>query len=550
MHQKRLVILSVLLLILTVVSGVGLAKTLTVAITQEPDGFGPMFSMVAGTTVDGFIDTDVFYRDDNWDVHPGVVEYLPSIEDGTWVVNADNTMDVHWKLRKDVYWQDGTPLTVKDFIFSLKVMHDKDIPIVSRTISDKIDSIEMINDYECIVHWNEKYPFADLIIANTILPAQLLEPVYNEDKEKFQNHPYWTSGYFGKGAYKIQEWVPGSHIELVKNEDFFLGDPKIDRVIIKFITDTETMSVLIKTGEVDATLPPTVPFDTAVTLKNSVDPDEINIAFIPATSWEHIDLNVRDYPAFRDLRVRKALVYAIDRDTMVQALFEGLQPVAHTFMAPRHPLFTEEAQKIITKYEYNPDQAIALLAMAGYHKGSDGIMVNDAGEKLIINARTTSGNRPRELALQVLQDMYSQIGVKLELEVMPSNVLFNGDHFYKRQWPGMVLFAWSSSPISMPNMWHSNQIPTEENGWAGQNVAGFENARVDELVDLILEEMSGTKRQEYAAELLKIWTDEIPSIPLWFRTDIATWKTSVTGIRPTGSNDPYSWNTWEWDIEN
>lgn len=549
MHQKRLVILSVLLLLLTVVSGVGFAKTLTVAMTQEPDGFGPMFSMVAGTTVDGFVDINALYRDNNWDMQLAYAKYRPTIEEGTWKVNEDGTMQVHWQLRDDVYWQDGTKLTMKDYVFGLEVQLDPEIPVISRTTAKKIDHIEVINDYECIVHWKELYPFADLDLATYALPAKLLEPVYRSNKEKFINHPFWTSQYFGRGAYKIKEWVPGSHIELVKNENFFLADPIIDRIIIKFITDTETMSVVIKTGEVDVTLPPTIPFDTAMTLRNSVNPSEVNIEFVPATVWEHIDMNGRDYPQFRDARVRKALLYAIDRETMVQALFEGLQPVSHTFMSPRHPLYTDEADKVVTKYEYNPDKALAMLAMAGYEKGKDGIMVNTKGEKLVINARTTSGNRPRELALQVLQDMWGQIGIKLDIEVMPSNVLFNGDHFYKRQWPGMILFAWSSYPTSMPYMWHIDQIPSEENGWSGQNVAGYENEKVSALVDKIVVEMSERKRQEYAVELLKIWTDEIPSIPLWFRTDIATWKTNVTGIKPTGSADPYSWNSWEWDIK-
>lgn len=552
MHQKKLVILSVLLLMMVFVSGVSSAKTLTVAMAQEPDGFGPMFSMVADTTVEGFTMMKAYYRDNNWDVHPGIMEYIPNIEDGTWIVNPDGTMEVHWKLRNDIYWHDGTKVTAKDVAFTFEVMMDNEIPIVSRANARKIDRIKVVNDRELITYWKQLYPFANLTPAGSdyTLPTHLLEPVYrNNSKENFINHPYWTNQFFSTGPYKMKEWVPGSHIELVKNDKFHLGDPIIDRIIIKFITDTETLAVVIKTGEVDVTLPPTLPFDTAMTTHKAVDPNKINVAFVPATTWEHLDLNNRDFPAFQDKRVRKALLYALDREMMVEALFENLQPVSHAYLPLNHPLYTEEADKIITKYEYNPDKALALFAMAGYQKGSDGILVNEKGEKMIINARTTSANRPRELALQVIQDMWSQVGVKLEIEVMPSNVLFNSDHFYKRQWPGAILFAWSYYPDSLPNGWHSRYIPTEENGWSGQNVAGFEHPVADELIDKINIEMSESKRQEYATELLKIWADEMPSLPLWFRTDIATWKTNVTGIKPTGSADPYSWNSWEWDIK-
>lgn len=553
MHQKKLVILSILLLMMVVVSGVSLAKTLTAAMTQEPDGYGPMFTMTAGTTVEGFLEIGAFYRDDNWDVYPGVMEYLPSVEDGTWIVNPDGTMELHWKIRKDVYWHDGTKHTVKDYLLDFEVALDVDVPIATRTVARKIDRIEVINDYEFITYWKELYPFANLSPSSGnhyALPAHILEPVYrNNSKENFINHPFWTTQFIGKGPYKMKEWVPGSHIEMVKNDKFFLAEPKIDRVVMKFITDTETMAVVIKTGEVDVTLPPTILFDTAMTTKQAVDPEKIHVAFIPATTWEHLDMNVRDYPAFRDERVRKALIYGLDREMMVEALFENLQPVAHTYLPENHPLYSTEADKMVTKYEYNPDKALALLAMAGYQRGSDGIMVNDAGEKLIINARTTAGNRPRELALQVIQDMWSQIGVSMEIQVMPSNVLFNNDHFYRRQWPGLILFAWAFQPTSLGDLWHGGQIPTEENGWSGQNVAGYDNPVVTDLVDKILVEMSESKRQEHAAELLKIWSEEVPSIPLWFRVDIATWKTNVTGIKPTGCAAPNSWNTWEWDIK-
>ncbi|AZR72932.1 hypothetical protein BBF96_05715 [Anoxybacter fermentans] len=552
MSQKRFVIFLAILLTLCVVSSVALSKekVLQFAMTQEPDGFGPMFSMVAGTTVEGLLDIGLLYRDNNWDLHPAVALYRPSVEDGTWIVNDDGTMEVHWKIRDDVYWHDGVKHTIHDYVFGFEVGLDEEIPIVSRYVTKKIDHIEVINDYECIVYWKELYPFADLTInGQGALPRHILEEVYRTDKEKFINHPYWTNQFIGRGPYKLKDWVPGSHIEVVKNENFFIAEPKIDRIIARFVEDTETLAVMIKTGEVDATLPPTVPFDVAMNLKKSVDPNEINIEFVPGVVWEHIDLNKRDYPPFRDPRVRKALLYAIDRQKLVDALFDGVLPVAHTFMAPRHPLYTDAVDKVIKKYEYNPEKALALMAMAGWTIGEDGILENEKGEKMILNIRTTSGNRPRELTLQVLQDMWKKIGVKLEIEVMPPAVLFNGDHFYRREWPHMIMFAWVSYPTSMPLMWHSDQIPTEENGWSGQNIAGWANEEADKIIEKMLVEMSEKKRQELNVELMKLWTEDLPSLPLFFRVDIATWKTNVKGIKPTGSADPYTWNCWEWDIE-
>ena len=557
MHRKVFVGILALLLTLTFAAGVGMAKkdTLVVGVPQEPDGLGPLFTMASGSTVRGFLDygggqLSGTYLDNMWNVQPGLAAKVPTIEDGDWKVNKqEGTMEIHWKIREDMNWADGTPITTDYVIFVYNVAMDLKMLISSRSDLKKVDHIEKINDKEFIVHWNELHPFANqMFMGGETLPAHKLEELWKNNKDQFINGTHWTTDYMGNGAYKIKEWVAGSHIELVKNENFFLTEPKIDRIVLKIIEDTETLKVMIRTGEVDVTIPPTIPVDTAMALEKEVNPDEIHVNYTPATVWEHIDLNRRDFKPFRDKRVRKALVHGIDRQTLVDALFNGKQEVAHTMMAKRHPLYTDEAKEVITKYEYNPEKAKELLKEAGYTM-KNGVMTSPEGTELVINLRTTAGNRPREMALQVIQDYWKQIGVKAEIEVMPPNVLFDNNHFYRREWPGGILFAWISSPTSLQALWKSEEIPTEENGWAGQNIAGYSNPVADKMINKMEKTMSEKRRQAYALELLKVWTDDIPSIPLWYRLNVATWKTNIKGIKPTGAMHPDSWNCWEWEIQ-
>ena len=550
MKGLRTVLLVMLIVVFTAGTLVAQEKVLDVGINQEPDGWGAMFSMAAAVQVEGMMDIGLLYRDQDWDLREGSALYRPSIEEQTWVVHEETErMRVHWKMRDDVYWHDGTKHTIHDYVFGHEVQLDTDIPIVSRVVARRVTDIEVINDYEAYVYWDELYPFADQSFAGADpLPKHILEDVYREDKEAFIEHPYWSTEFVGKGPYKMVEWVPGSHIELEKNEDFFLGEPNIDRIFVRFIEDTETMSVQIRTGEVDVTLNPNVPFDRALSLVDEVDPEEVHIEFTPAVAWEHIDVNVRDNELLAKQNIRKGLLHALDREELVEVLFEGELEVAHTPLAPSHPLYTEDVRDAITTYDYDPEKAKEYFAKEGFTPGPDGVMTNDAGDKLVFNYRTTAGNRPRELTQQVLADQWSQVGVKVEIDNRPPGVLFDPQHFYRREWPGMIMFAWVSYPTTLPSMWHSDQIPTEENGWSGQNVAGWSNPRADELVSEIEETLSEEKRQELAVELFQIWTEELPSLPIRFDADMTSWKTNVEGIMPTGSADPDTWNIWEWDI--
>lgn len=527
-------------------------KVITVGMSQEPDGWGPMFSMVAGTQVEFAMNAGIMIRSNDWELHPGYAKYRPNPEDGTWEVNEEEgTMVLHWKFREDLYWHDGTQFTIHDYLFGHEVTLDERVPIIARANARNIEHVEIISDFEAKVYWKELYPFADLtFVGADPMPRHILEDVYRENVERFVNNAYWTTGFVGLGPYKMVEWVPGSHIELERNPNYFLGEPKIDRIYFRFIEDLETLRVMMLTGDLDATIQPTIDLDAGLSLARDADPAELQVEFLPSTVWEHIDFNTRDNEHLQNPNVRKALLHALDRQEISDTLFNGLFEISHLPYPNRHPLYTEEADAVVTQYEYNPERARALLAAAGYGPDRDGIMTHvETGEKLILNFRTTSGNQPRELMQQIMADYWGQIGVKIEIDNRSAGALFDPVHFYRREWPGMILFAWVFYPTSLPNyLLHSEWIPAEETGWSGQNMSGWANEQADELIDKIMMEMSETQRQKYAVDLFRIWSEELPSLPLFYRTDVTAFKPSITGILPTATADPDTWNIHLWDI--
>ncbi len=552
--MQRKLILLVLILALAITTGVVGAqeKILELAMQQEPDGFGSMFSMVAATQVEAMIKPGLLYRDNNWDMHPNIAVYQPNVDDGTWEVNEEEeTMIVHWQIRDDVYWHDGEQLTVEDYVLGYNIHMHPDYPAITKTVAGYIEEIEVVNDFEMKIHFNQLYPFADQVTGFDPVPAHIFQEYYDNDNiSGLVEHNYWRTGFFGAGPYIIEDWVAGSHIELVANENYHLGEPKIDVIVVRFVEDTETLRFMIEGGEVQASIGPTLPFDTAIALQRSVDPEEVHVEFYEATTWEHIDLNNRDFAPFDDDRVRRALMHATDREEIMETVFEGVISPAHTFQTEVHPLFSEEAADIITTYEYNPERAEALLAAAGFVRDSDGIMTHqETGDQMILDFRTTAGDATREMVQQIIAQQWAEVGIQVEINNMTAGALFDPEHFYRREWPHMVLFAWSSFPTSLPNtLWHKDNIPRPENNWEGQNVAGWYNEEASEIIDEMMNEMDPTRRQELNTRLLQLWTYEIPSLPLFFRVDAAFWATNVEGIMPTGSADPDTWNVHEWDI--
>lgn len=554
--MKKVLLLSlVLFLVFAAQTGVqAREKTLIIGVAQEPDGWGPMFSMAVASQVERMMSVALTDRDDDWELIPAAAAYIPSIEDGTWEVDYENeTMVVHWKIRDDIYYHDGTKFTVHDYVFMHDFFLNERVPIIGRARAQDVDRIEVINDYEMKVYWNTIYPFADnnAIGESSVFPRHILEEVYRKDVEAFVNHRYWTTEFVGIGPYEMIEWVPGSHIELKKNPDYFLGEPNIDRIFVRFIEDTETLKAMVRTGEVHVTLNPALPFDTAIALQREVKPGQVVIEFTPSATWEHIDLNEVEFPPFQDPRVRKALLHAIDRQAINEALFNGAYVIAHTFLPPLHALYSEETEEAMIKHEYSPDRARALLAAAGYYEDADGIMTHyETGEKLIINLRTTAGNRPREMMQEIIADYWAQIGVKMEIENLTSGVLFHPDHLYKRGWPNSILFAWLFSVTSLPDLlWHSDWIPREEIGWAGQNLAHWSNPEADKIIDEIMVTLVEDGRRELMVDLISLWTEDLPSIPLFFRVNISTWDPTIKNVKPIGTANPDTWNVHEWDIQ-
>ncbi|MGH7126442.1 MAG: peptide ABC transporter substrate-binding protein, partial [Stellaceae bacterium] len=256
--------------------------------------------------------------------------------------------------------------------------------------------------------------------------------------------------------------------------------------------------------------------------------DRFRVLTKPGLFYEHVAANL-DNPILADLRVRQALLYGLDRAGINEAMYGGKQPVADTIVHPLDWVHTDD----VRKYPYDPDRARSLLGAAGWHSGSDGIRRNAGGERLSLELATTSGNRTRELLEQVMQSQWREIGVEVHLRNQPARVLF-GDTLRNRAFD-LAIFGWVSAPEDVPRSeLHSDEIPSAENAYRGQNVVGYRNPEMDKLMDEIEITLDRPAREQLWHRLQQIYAETLPDLPLFFRADSTVLPKWLAGVTPTG----------------
>ena len=526
----------------------GRRDAVTIGMAQEPDRLGAFSIMVAATVVEHGLFAEAAPFTDRWVRVPVAVEKIPTLKDGDWVLLPNGKMRVTWRLRRGFTWHDGRPVTALDWRFTYGMFRNPQTPQVSRFILNKVDNVLVPNPadpYTMVVQWNEFWPFAGSLPfgGSYPLPRHLLEGAYLKDPGRLPAHPYWRAP-VGHGPYRFVEWVPGSHITLEAYDRFPLGRPKIKTVIFRFILDATVLQVNQITGAVDAT--ENNGFDCLAGEQIERRNPQIAVQFREAMRWERIDFNL-DNEWLRDKRVRQAIAHAIDRLAIAELSCPGgRQPVAHTWLPPRHPGYNPA----VRKYPHEPARARQLLAEAGFTLGPDGILRDPTGKRVEMTIMSTSGNALREQIELLIKEHLREVGIDLRIDNRPASVLL-GPVLTRRQFPHMILYLSNFSPESIPfNRFHSSQIPSAENNWEGDNRAGWRNPENDRIWEQLTSELDEKKRNSLLRRQQEVFAEDLPSLSLYFALRLTTTHRALRGIRPTGLVGSYlTWNIWEWQWE-
>jgi len=523
---------------------------LSIGFTQYPSTLHPMIdSMAAKSYVLAMLRRPMTSWDASWTLRCEICVELPTVENGLArpVDRPDGTrgVAVTLEIRPGLAWSDGVPVTSADAAFAIEVGRHPRSGVAAQEFHRRVERVEIHDERRFTLHVDRlTYQYNDFGDLH-LLPAHLERPIFEADpgayrqRTLFDAEPTRPGLHFG--PYRLAEVVAGSHLVLQPNPGWPGDRPHFRRVTIRAIENTAALEANLLSGAIDYIAGELgLSLDQALAFQKRHGA-RFDIAFKPGLVYEHVDLNL-DNPLLRDRRVRQALLAAIDREAVSRQLFEGRQPVAHSFVNP----LDRVADPGVQRHGYDPARAQALLEEAGFRPGADGIRADAAGRRLSLELGTTAGNRSREAVQQVLQNQWRRVGVEVRIRNEPPRVFF-GETMRRRAFPAMAMYAWISSPEGGPrNQLHSASIPTSANNFAGQNYPGLADAELDGLVDALEVELDFERRKALWARIQAIYARELPALPLFFRADAFIVPRWLAGIEPTGHQHPSSLRIEHW----
>ncbi len=479
--------------------------------------------------------------------------------DGTPVMMDQMVVDFEITPRK---WSDGEDVTSADYVFTTNVYADPDTPR-SKFTADRTAAYEATGDLG--VRWTGIPGFKDSTYFLNVIPGGFLRV--------FPEH-LW-SGYtaaemleaedvarmpVGDGAFKVVEWVAGDSIVLEPNENFWGADqglPYLDSLTYKFIPDTNQLIAQLLSGSCDIGTQDGMDVSQSPFLIEAESSGLLTPYFQTGTVWEHIDFGINPEPGyaasrpdwFEDVRVRQAITMCTDRQSMVDNILYGRSEVIQTYIPSVHPLYPEG----LTEWPYDPEAGSALLEEAGFvDTDGDGIREFPAGTPFAPTLGTTTGNEMRQQLTQIFKENLLECGVDVQLYYLPASEWFadgpDGPLFGTRFDLGE--FAWLTGIEPSCDLYLSSQIPTAENGWAGQNEAGFINEEYDAACLKAIGNLPGTAEySEGHAEAQRIFSEQLPVLPLFLRLKVAAARPEVLnfGVDPTENSELY--NIYEIDLQ-
>ncbi len=474
--------------------------SVVVAVTMDPGGLNPAVTtqaavhQVCGSLFNGLVAQDF--------------EFNPVPDLATrWEVSGDGKTYTFY-LAENVEFHDGVPLTSADVKFTFEELLLKFHSRTRSSIGDKLRQITTPDAHTVRFEFNTPYAaFLQLIdVTNApVMPKHLYE---NTDA---MTNPYNTKP-VGSGAFKFQEWAKGDHLTLVKNDKYFkTGKPYLDRIVFKVMPSIATAAIAFENGEADYLLNPApLDIERLKLLPNVVVTGKGREGF---ASVETLIFNLNRAP-LSDVRVRRAMAYAIDKNYLVDKVALGMGIAA---TGPISTALKWAYNPNVVKYERNLTLANQMLDEAGYKRNADGVRFHLKYVYAVSYAKT----------IEALRDQLREVGIAVDLEQMEFNAAVERTYIKKDFDLGISSFENGPDPdIGVKRTVISGNI----GAIPFSNGAGYRNPRIDELFELAASETDRQKRASYYFEAQDILVKDLPYLWLYESQGAAVYKSQLQGM--------------------
>jgi peptide/nickel transport system substrate-binding protein len=327
-------------------------------------------------------------------------------------------------------------------------------------------------------------------------------------------------------------------------DDYVLGRPKIDEIEVKFIPDPTVLVANVLAGSVELSLGRGISLEQAAQVRDQWRDGHVESAL---KSWLVI------YPQFinpnpaviTDVRFRRALMHAIDRQQLVDTLQFGLVPVAHSILSPGQTQYRDIEDRNVVRYEYDPRRAVQLIEEIGYTRGADGIFRDASDRRLSLEFRTIVTDINQKTMFSVA-DYWQQAGVGVETVVIPNQRAT--DLEYRANFPAVELLRQPDDVRGMVR-YHSSEIRTAEHGYTGTNNARYVNAELDSLLDRYRTTIALQERIEVIGQVIHHISDQLNVMGMFYDGQPVLVANRILNVGPgLGEFATQSWNAQDWDV--
>jgi peptide/nickel transport system substrate-binding protein len=469
--------------------------TLVMIIESSPTNLDPRVGLDAQSErIDELLFDDLCTRDEHLNVQPGLAE--------RWDIPDPLTYVFH--LHRGVTFHDGRPLTSRDVKWTFDSLLQGNIRSTKAAAYRLVDRIDAPDDYTVVFHLKE--PFA--LLWNVSDGAIGIVPFGSGDE--IMRHP------IGSGPFRFVTAEPDKEVIIERNDGYWAQRPRLKRVRFAVVPDATTRALELRKGSADIAVS-SLTGDMVLALERE---SNLEVLHAPGTVLAYMAFNTRD-PALKDVRVRQALAYAIDRTPIIHYLIRDFARPAYSLLPPESWAYNGD----VPHYDYKPDQARQLLEQAGYPA------VN--GVRLHLTMKTSTDESTRLMAA-VLQQQLREVGIVLDIRTFEFATFFSDVTRGAYQLHSLRWVGGNEDPDIFEYVFHSSKFSPH-----GANRTYYSNPRVDALVDQARGELDQNARKQLYAEIQRILAEDLPYIDLWYIENVLVHTRRVQNLtlNPPGNYD-------------
>jgi peptide/nickel transport system substrate-binding protein len=414
---------------------------------------------------------------------------------------GDDNLSYTFHLHEGVRFHDGSELTAEDVKYTFETYAQPGNTVASRF--NGMREVEVVDRYTARVHMD----FVNASFLRSAAEVPIVPMAYHQSVgvDGFRTAPV------GTGAFRVSEWRPAEYTELVAFPDHFRGAPKVDRIRLEVVPEASVRYIALLTGDADASVWP-IAVEDALELEG--DP---NFQVI-RTNWNSprfIALN-NQRPQLSDRRVRQAMMFALDRQRILDDLESGLGVVATSHLAPHNPFYNPN----VLEYPYDPERARAVLDEAGWTVGGDGVRAKD-GVRLAFTCHTISGDSVRRPMAELSQLFLRAVGIEMQLAEAPVASILQG---LREGSLDAALFNWTMGSIVDPS-------PTSVlYSTGGDNFMRYQSEEMDRLIDEGLSVVDPALRRPIYDRTQELFAEDMPALVLHFKQDLGVFSRTMVGV--------------------